>query len=98
MSISVPESSELSCAITSPRVSTTPARIARLIDRRDTSPILGASILVAHPGEAILSIRICTLIANAPPANVAALALLHSAVIISPLMLLAWGVAAREAR
>lgn len=59
---------------------------------------LGASILVAPPGEATLPIRIYTLIANAPPANVAALALLQSLVIISPLILLAWGLALREAR
>lgn len=59
---------------------------------------LGASLLVAPPGEATLPIRIYTLIANAPPADVAALALLQSAVILSPLMLLAWGIAGREAR
>lgn len=59
---------------------------------------LGASILVAPPGEATLPIRIYTLIANAPPADVAALALLQSIVIMSPLMLLAWVVAVREVR
>jgi iron(III) transport system permease protein len=59
---------------------------------------LGASILVAPPGEATLPIRIYTMIANAPPANVAALGLLQSLVILSPLMLLAWGLALREAR
>lgn len=59
---------------------------------------LGASILVAPPGEATLPIRIYTLIANAPPAHVAALALLQSAVVVVPLVLLAWGVARREAR
>lgn len=59
---------------------------------------LGASILVAPPGEATLPIRVYTLIANAPPAEVAALALLQSLVIISPLMLLAWSLAVREAR
>ena len=59
---------------------------------------LGASILVAPPGESTLPIRIYTLIANAPPAQVAALALLQSAVIISPLLFLAWGIAARETR
>ncbi|MGH9324010.1 MAG: ABC transporter permease [Vicinamibacteria bacterium] len=58
---------------------------------------LGASILVAPPGEATLPIRIYTLIANAPPAEVAALALLQSAVVLSPLMLLSWGIAARKA-
>lgn len=59
---------------------------------------LGASILVAPPGEATLPIRVYTLIANAPPAHVAALALLQSAVVVSPLILLAWGVARREAQ
>lgn len=57
---------------------------------------LGASILVAPPGEATLPIRLYTLVANAPPANLAALALLQSAVIITPLTLLAWGVGTRE--
>lgn len=58
---------------------------------------LGASILVAPPGETTLPIRIYTLIANAPPADVAALALLQSAVVLSPLMLLATTGAARDA-
>ena len=59
---------------------------------------LGASILVAPPGEATLPIRIYTLIANTPPAHVAALALLQSAVIIVPLLFVAWGVSVREKR
>lgn len=59
---------------------------------------LGASILVAPPGETTLPIRIYTLIANAPPAQVAALALLQAAVILSPLVILAWGIAGRETR
>jgi len=59
---------------------------------------LGASILVAPPGEATLPIRIYTIIANTPPAHVAALALLQSAVVLSPLVLLALGVAIRRAR
>jgi iron(III) transport system permease protein len=59
---------------------------------------LGANILVAPPGETTLPIRIYTLIANAPPAQVAALALLQAGVILSPLLLLAWGIAARETR
>ena len=58
---------------------------------------LSASILVAPPGDATLPIRIYTLIANAPPADVAALALLQSAVIVAPLMLLAAVIARREA-
>jgi iron(III) transport system permease protein len=51
---------------------------------------LGASILVSPPGETTLPIRIYTLIANAPPAQVAALAALQSAVILVPLAILAW--------
>jgi iron(III) transport system permease protein len=56
---------------------------------------LGASILVAPPGEATLPIRTYTIIANAPSAHVAALALLQSAVIFCPLVLLGLAVAAR---
>lgn len=59
---------------------------------------LGASILVAPPGETTLPIRIYTLIANAPPAQVAALALLQTAVILAAPLLLAGVVAVREAR
>ena len=50
---------------------------------------LGASILVAPPGETTLPIRIYTLIANAPPGQVAALALLQSTVVLAPLTVLA---------
>ena len=46
---------------------------------------LGASILVSPPGESTLPIRIYTLIANTPPAVVAALALLQLTVIFVPL-------------
>jgi iron(III) transport system permease protein len=46
---------------------------------------LGASILVAPPGESTLPIRIYTLIANTPPSSVAALALLQALVIFTPL-------------
>ena len=46
---------------------------------------LGASVLVAPPGESTLPIRIYTLIANAPPAQVAVLALLQVAVVFSAL-------------
>jgi len=46
---------------------------------------LGASVLVSPPGESTLPIRIYTLIANAPPSQVAALALLQVAVIFGPL-------------
>jgi iron(III) transport system permease protein len=59
---------------------------------------LGASILVAPPGETTLPIRIYTLIANAPPAQVAALALLQTVVTLTPLLLLAWAAAARKPR
>jgi ABC-type Fe3+ transport system permease subunit len=49
---------------------------------------LGASILVAPPGESTLPIRIYTIIANTPPSHVAMLALLQTAVILTPLALL----------
>ncbi|MBI3050090.1 MAG: iron ABC transporter permease [Acidobacteria bacterium] len=57
---------------------------------------LGASILVAPPGESTLPIRIYTIIANAPAAEVAALALLQTAVVLAPLSLLALGIAIRR--
>jgi iron(III) transport system permease protein len=50
---------------------------------------LGASILVAPPGESTLPIRIYTIIANTPSSQVAALALLQAAVVLGPLVLLA---------
>lgn len=59
---------------------------------------LGASVLVAPPGEGTLPIRIYTLIANAPTAHVAALALLQTLVILTPLILLACAAVAREPR
>jgi len=59
---------------------------------------LGASVLVAPPGEATLPIRIYTLIANTPSSHVAALALLQTAVIFMPLALLGFAVSIREAR
>jgi iron(III) transport system permease protein len=49
---------------------------------------LGVSILVAPPGEATLPIRVYTIIANAPPSDVAALALLQAGVILVPLAVL----------
>ncbi len=49
---------------------------------------LGASVLIAPPGESTLPIRIYTIIANAPPAQVAALALLQALVIFTPLAIL----------
>jgi iron(III) transport system permease protein len=59
---------------------------------------LGVSVLIAPPGEATLPIRIYTIVANTPPSHVAALALLQTAVILSPVALLAFAVSAREAR
>jgi iron(III) transport system permease protein len=57
---------------------------------------LGASVLVTPPGESTLPIRIYTLIANAPPAQVAALALLQIAVIFCPLAVFGFGLAVRR--
>jgi iron(III) transport system permease protein len=59
---------------------------------------LGVSILVAPAGETTLPIRIYTIIANTPPSHVAALALLQTAVILTPLAMLALAVSRREAR
>lgn len=59
---------------------------------------LGASILVVPPGEATLPIRIYTIIANTPPAQVAALALLQSIVVLVPMILLAVGMSTRPTR
>jgi iron(III) transport system permease protein len=50
---------------------------------------LGASILVAPAGEATLPIQVYTLIANAPPSQVAVLALLQITVVAAPLAVLA---------
>ena len=57
---------------------------------------LGASVLVTPPGESTLPIRIYTLIANAPPSQVAALALLQLAVIFCPLAVMGISLAARR--
>jgi iron(III) transport system permease protein len=59
---------------------------------------LGASILVVPPGATTLPIRIYTIIANTPPAHVAALALLQSVIVLAPLVLLALGMGARRTR
>jgi iron(III) transport system permease protein len=59
---------------------------------------LGVSILIAPAGETTLPIRIYTIIANTPPSHVAALALLQTVVILSPLAILAMAVSVREAR
>jgi iron(III) transport system permease protein len=49
---------------------------------------LGASILVAPPGDATLPIRIYTMIANTPSSQVAAFALLQTAVVVTALAVL----------
>jgi iron(III) transport system permease protein len=46
---------------------------------------LGASVVVAPPGDSTLPIRIYTLIANTPSAHVAALALMQALVVFCPL-------------
>jgi iron(III) transport system permease protein len=46
---------------------------------------LGASVLIAPPGESTLPIRIYTMIANAQPAQVALLAVLQAIVVFAPL-------------
>jgi iron(III) transport system permease protein len=59
---------------------------------------LGASILVAPPGEATLPILIYTIIANTPSSNVAMLALLQSAVIFVPVAAFGAVASVRESR
>jgi ABC-type spermidine/putrescine transport system permease subunit II len=59
---------------------------------------LGVSILVAPPGETTLPIRIYTMIANTPPSTVAVLALLQTAVVLAPLLVLGGWLSLREAR
>ncbi len=54
---------------------------------------LGATMLVAPPGQSTLPVRVYTLIANAPPGEVAALGLMQACIILVPLALL--GVFAR---
>lgn len=49
---------------------------------------LGASVLIAPPGGSTLPVHIYTIIANTPPAHVAALALLQATVIFAPLAVL----------
>ena len=48
---------------------------------------LGATVLVAPPGESTLPVRVYTLIANAPSAEVAALALMQACIVLVPLAL-----------
>jgi iron(III) transport system permease protein len=59
---------------------------------------LGASVLVAPPGESTLPLRIYTLIANAPPAHVAALALFQVLVIFTPFALFGVGLSQRKSQ
>ena len=59
---------------------------------------LGASILVAPPGEATLPIRIYTIIANTPASHVAALALVQASVIFVPLAVLGAALSLRQGR
>ncbi len=49
---------------------------------------LGATLLVAPPGESTLPVRVYTLIANTPSSEVAALALLQVGVVLVPLLIL----------
>lgn len=49
---------------------------------------LGATLLVAPPGDTTLPVRIYTIIANTPPSEIAALALLQIAVVVFPLTFL----------
>ncbi len=57
---------------------------------------LGATILVAPPGESTLPVRVYTLIANAPPGNVAALALTQAVIALLALALFARSIRRRE--
>jgi iron(III) transport system permease protein len=57
---------------------------------------LGASVLIAPPGESTLPIRIYTIIANAPPAQVAVLALLQALVVLTPAAILGIVASLRE--
>ncbi len=49
---------------------------------------LGATLLVAPPGESTLPVRVYTLIANTPSSEVAALALMQCGTVLIPLALL----------
>jgi iron(III) transport system permease protein len=59
---------------------------------------LGASILVAPPGESILPVRVYTLIANTPSSHVAILALLQAAIACGALAVLGFVLTVREER
>ncbi|MFY9554834.1 MAG: iron ABC transporter permease [Blastocatellia bacterium] len=51
---------------------------------------LGATVLVAPPGESTLPVRVYTLIANAPSSQVASLALMQASIMLIPLILFGW--------
>ncbi len=57
---------------------------------------LGATILIAPPGESTLPVRVYTLIANTPAGNVAALALTQAMIALLPLVLFALLIRRRE--
>ena len=59
---------------------------------------LGASILIAPPGEATLPIRVYTIIANTPASQIAVLALLQALVIFAPVAALGAAASLREAK
>jgi iron(III) transport system permease protein len=59
---------------------------------------LGATILVAPPGESTLPVRVYTLIANTPSSEVASLALLQVGITIIPLVLLSVFLRTRRGR
>ncbi|MGH9837596.1 MAG: ABC transporter permease [Blastocatellia bacterium] len=51
---------------------------------------IGATALVAPPGESTLPVRVYTLVANTPASNLAALALAQVTIVFLPLALFAW--------
>ena len=51
---------------------------------------LGATVLVAPPGESTLPVRVYTLIANAPSSQVASLALMQASIVLMPLLVFGW--------
>lgn len=59
---------------------------------------LGVSVVVSPPGESTLPIRIYTIIANTPSSHVAALALLQTVVIFTPLAVLGLSLSRRDRR
>jgi iron(III) transport system permease protein len=92
----VPQSHEEAAAVSGAGWSRTMARIVAPQIRRGLAAAwliafvlcfgeLGASILIAPPGESTLPIRIYTIIANTPSSHIAALALLQAGVIFAPL-------------